>query len=144
MGNITHSIKKVNFEDMQLFIQDKEIMIINTLDANMQTCLIKHTIPAHEETAKLNVLLKKNPETTIVVYGMNACDEKIVLKYNQLIKLGLCNVVVYPGGLFEWLLLQDIYGEEPFPTTEKEHDILKFKGESYTKAIHYVTGFSDR
>lgn len=146
MGNITHSIKKINFEDVQLFIQDNNIIIINTLDANMQTCLIKNTIPADEETTRLNMLLKQNPETMIVVYGMNACDEKIVLKYNQLIKLGLCNVVVYPGGLFEWLLLQDIYGEEPFPTTEKEHDILKFKGGCLTqyKTIHSETLFSER
>lgn len=141
MGNITHSITKINFEDVQLCIRDNDIKIINTLDTNTQTCLIKNTIPAYEETATLNTLLKQNPETMIVIYGMNACDEKIVLKYNQLIKLGLCNVVVYPGGLFEWLLLQDIYGEEPFPTTVKEHDILKFKGECITryKAIHSAT-----
>jgi len=36
--------------------------------------------------------------------------------------------LVYPGGLFEWLLLQDIYGEDNFPTTKKEMDILRFKG----------------
>ena len=34
------------------------------------------------------------------------------------------------GGLFEWLCLQDIYGFEDFPTTKKELDILKFKGQS--------------
>jgi hypothetical protein len=31
------------------------------------------------------------------------------------------------GGLFEWLMLQDIYGKELFPTTKKELDLLKFK-----------------
>ena len=39
----------------------------------------------------------------------------------------MINVYVYPGGLFEWLLLQDIYGEDNFPTTLKELDILKYK-----------------
>jgi len=29
--------------------------------------------------------------------------------------------------LFEWLLLQDIYGSEEFPTTSHELDILKYK-----------------
>jgi len=41
--------------------------------------------------------------------------------------LGFTNVYVYPGGIFEWLLLQDIYGENEFPTTKIEIDILKFK-----------------
>jgi hypothetical protein len=34
------------------------------------------------------------------------------------------------GGIFEWLLLQDIYGKELFPTTKKEADLLKFKAPS--------------
>ena len=59
---------------------------------------------------------------------MNASDETIVRKYNQLTSLGLINVVIYPGGLFEWLLLQDIFCNEDFPTTKKELDILKYKG----------------
>ena len=65
---------------------------------------------------------------------MNACDEGIVSKYNQLIKLGF-NVYVYPGGLFEWLLLQDIYGDDSFPTTKKEVDILQFKGERISNRL---------
>lgn len=133
MGNTTPSIKKINFEDMQYLIDNREIKIINTLDISKQTCLIKNTIPAQEETVILNTLLKKNTEITIVLYGMNACDEKLVLKYNQLLKLGFCNVLIYPGGLFEWLLLQDIYGEDFFPTTEKQLDILKYKGECFFK-----------
>ena len=31
------------------------------------------------------------------------------------------------GGLFEWLLLQDMYGSDEFPTTNKELDVLKYK-----------------
>jgi hypothetical protein len=41
--------------------------------------------------------------------------------------MGFVNVYLYPGGLFEWLLLQDIYGDDEFPTTIKELDILKYK-----------------
>ena len=29
--------------------------------------------------------------------------------------------------MFEWLCLQDIYGSDSFPTTQKELDILKYK-----------------
>ena len=63
----------------------------------------------------------------IVIYGRNCNDEKVYKKYEQLIKLGFRNVYIYVGGMFEWLLLQDIYGNELFPTTSKELDILKYK-----------------
>ena len=45
-------------------------------------------------------------------------------KHKQLSELGFTNVSLYVGGMFEWLLLQDIYCEENFPTTQKESDIL--------------------
>ena len=51
-------------------------------------------------------------------------------KYAQLTGLGFINVYIYPGGLFEWLLLQDIYGQDDFSTTKNELDHLKFKGKS--------------
>jgi hypothetical protein len=40
--------------------------------------------------------------------------------------LGFYNVYLYPGGLFEWLCLQDIYSSENFTTTNIELDILKY------------------
>lgn len=127
MGN-TNSVKKINFEDMQDMIADNKTILVNTLDISKQECLIKRTIPAVDEVDIINELIKTNYTNRVVIYGMNAADESIVRKYNQLTKLGLTNVVVYPGGLFEWLLLQDIYGMEDFPTTKKELDILKYKG----------------
>lgn len=127
MGN-TNSVKKINFEDMQDMIIDKNTVIVNTLDISNQNCLIKKTIPAGEEVEIINNLIKTNYSNRVVIYGMNAADDSIVRKYNQLTGLGLINVVVYPGGLFEWLLLQDIYGNDSFPTTKKELDILKYKG----------------
>ena len=127
MGN-TNSVKKINFEDMQDMITDKNTIIVNTLDISKQNCLIKKTIPAGEEVEIINNLIKTNYANRVVIYGMNASDDSIVRKYNQLTGLGLINVVVYPGGLFEWLLLQDIYGNDSFPTTKKELDILKYKG----------------
>ena len=41
--------------------------------------------------------------------------------------LGFTNIALYLGGLFEWLLLQDIFGFDNFPTTTKTIDILKYK-----------------
>jgi len=127
MGN-TNSVKKINFEDMQDMIRDNKTIIVNTLDISKQDCLIKRTITASEEVNIINQLIKSDYANRVVIYGMNAADESIVRKYNQLTSLGLVNVVVYPGGLFEWLLLQDVYGMDDFPTTKKELDILKYKG----------------
>jgi len=63
----------------------------------------------------------------IYIYGKNYMDISTNKKYEQLLSLGLKNVYIYGGGLFEWLLMQDIYGDECFPTTSKELDILKFR-----------------
>ena len=142
MGNSVSSIKNINFEDMLSFIERTSInansinansnnentIIINTLTQNNQGCLIKGTISIDDEIKILNLQLNKDKNTNIVIYGLNACDNTIIKKYEQLLGLGFYNVFVYPGGLFEWLLLQDIYGFKSFPTTTKENDLLKYKG----------------
>ena len=76
----------------------------------------------------INSFIKNgNKQVKIIIYGRNCNDEKLYTKYNQLNSLGFYNVYIYPGGLFEWLMLQDIYGEKEFPTTKRELDILKYK-----------------
>jgi hypothetical protein len=127
MGNRS-SVQKINFEDMQFAITDNETIIINTIKSELQDCLIYRTLPIQNEVEIINHLLNTNTGTRIVLYGINSSDETIVTKYNQLTSLGFYNVYVYPGGLFEWLLLQDIYGFDTFQTTKKELDILKYKG----------------
>ena len=134
MGN-THSIRKINFEDMQKFTKDTNCIIINTMPLGKQGCLISNTIDASKETTTINHLIKTDLERKIVIYGENACDEGLVNKYNQLIKLGFSNVHIYPGGMFEWILLQDIYGDDYFPTTRKITDILEFKGKPFTERL---------
>ncbi len=127
MGNHT-SIERINFEDIQETIRNKEkYIIINTLPNTMQECLLINTINYIQEEQIINGLIKNNANKHIIVYGKNANDTSIYDKYEQLIKLGFNNVFVYTGGMFEWLCLQDIYGEELFPTTKKELDILKYK-----------------
>ena len=66
----------------------------------------------------------------ILIYGKNSNDDTIYKKYQQFIQLGFPNVYLYMGGLFEWLLLQDIYGQPDFPTTCAQLDILKYKPQS--------------
>ena len=122
MGN-TNSIRKYNFEQMQSI---SNTTIINTLPNINQNCLIVNTVQHINEEDIINHLLKTNKKATIIVYGMNCNDESIYKKYNQLMDLGFVNIGVYVGGMFEWLLLQDVYGEDLFQTTSKELDILKF------------------
>lgn len=133
MGNInsintinTNNIKKLNFQDMQTIIKSK-IIIINTLSEKEQECLIQGTINILDEVKILNECLNNSKDQNIIIYGKNCNDEKLFSKYKQLIDLGFTNVHIYIGGLFEWLLLQDIYGDENFPTTSKELDLLKYK-----------------
>lgn len=128
MGNSQSSIK-INYEDIQFIIKNPEgKLLINILPDNMQDCLILKTLNSKKEVEVINTLLKMgNKNIKIVIYGKNANDDKIYEKYQQLVSLGFYNVFVYPGGLFEWLLLQDIYGADDFPTTKKELDILKYK-----------------
>ena len=127
MGNEV-STKKVNFEDIQyLFKNNKPYLLINTLDSNEQDILIKNTIPISKEEKIINDMIYKNNNIHIIVYDKNANAPNLMTKYTQLVNLGFINVYIYPGGLFEWLCLQDIYGFEEFPTTSKELDILRYK-----------------
>ena len=128
MGN-NLSINKINFEDMKHIQKNENSIIINTMEQHNQDCLIEGTISIkNEENILNNLITKGNVEEKIVIYGENSCDNKLIKKYNQLIKLGFINVYIYTGGLFEWLLLQDIYGNDYFKTTTVENDFLKYKG----------------
>ena len=123
-------IKKVNFEyvlDAQK--RPADFLLINTLPANEQDCLIAGTLSMDAEEKILNEWLNKYQEKirTIVIYGKNATDSSAEKKQQQLLKLGISETVVYTGGMFEWMLLQDIYGEKDFPTTKKVLDLLRFK-----------------
>ena len=127
MGN-TQYMKKINYEDMQTVIKNPEIyLIINTLSPYEQQCLIINTTLPNEEEMIINKFLKENKSIRIIIYGKNCNDETINKKYQQLYSLGFYNIFVYLGGMFEWLLLQDIYGKDLFPTTKKELDLLKYK-----------------
>jgi|TARA_B110000438_G_C15795608_1_gene642709 hypothetical protein len=126
----TQSVKKVNFEDVcQTLSTNNNYILINTLDMNEQNCLIKGTITPEKEIMVINKNLN-NTNLRIIIYGKNSADESILKKYNQLNKLGFYNIYLYSGGIFEWLLLQDIYGTDNFPTTTKELDHLKYRARS--------------
>ena len=136
MGN-NASIPNINYEDMQLAIKSSRYIIINTLPSTEQHCLIHKTIPWNKEELILNEKIKLNCREQIIVYGKNGNDQTIIEKYTQCTSLGF-HVYIYRGGLFEWLLLQDIYGSEEFPTFGKEIDILKYKNPSFL-TTHFIS-----
>lgn len=129
MGNQISGNHHTNFEDVQYAVDHAPgYLLINTLSENEQSCLIKNTIHANNEEGMINHQLQaRNTRAPIIVYGKHANDRGVVKKYEQLVKMGFSKVYIYQGGLFEWLLLQDIYGADEFPTTASEIDILKYK-----------------
>ena len=129
MGNKTSTSIKINYEDVQYILKHPEgHLLINTLSDAEQECLITNTMNIKNEENIINSCIKNGrKDIKIIIYGKNCNDDKTVNKYNQLTSLGFYNVYIYVGGLFEWLMLQDIYGENEFPTTKKELDILKYK-----------------
>ena len=127
MGN-TLSINKINFEDVQEAI-NKDYILINTLNIDNQNCLINKTLSADNEVSTINTMINSGRlDSYIVLYGENSTDNSVYKKYKQLFDLGFSNLYIYIGGLFEWLLLQDIYGFDLFPTSKREPEHLKYKG----------------
>jgi rhodanese-related sulfurtransferase len=128
-------LKKFNFEDVQHAIKNKEkYILINTLPVDEQKCLIINTVNYDMEEKVINELLNNYllKDKNIVVYGKNANDDTVEKKYKQLVSLGFTDVYIYLGGIFEWMLLQDIYGNDEFPTTTRALDILRYKGKRYS------------
>lgn len=129
MGNSNTICNKINFEDIQHTMKNTDIyFIINTMTQSEQSCLIHNTTPIDNEERIINNFIKTNNfNVKIIIYGKNSNEGSVEDKATQLRQLGFTNIYIYLGGMFEWLMLQDIYGEEEFPTTSKEIDILKYK-----------------
>jgi hypothetical protein len=128
MGNVYSSYSSYDFDVISNKIMSEyDMVLINTMPDTQQSCLIKTTIKANKETEYINELYKRNKKKEIIIYGKNHRDLKIIEKYNQLKKLGFTNVHIYFGGLFEWLLLKEYYGEINFPIDGKIGDISQYK-----------------
>ena len=135
MGNQVSLVPKVSYEDIQMVVYRNThiphtTLIINTLPASLQHCLIKTTVDIRYEEQIMNTMIHKNRDIMIIVYGKNSNDITILHKYEQLVKLGFTNVHIYTGGIFEWMLLYEIYGKDLFKITRYEIDILRYRPKS--------------
>ena len=97
-----------------------------------ESVLISGTLSVSEEETFMNEYISKYVENqkTIVLYGRNNCDDSPRKKLAQLLSLGISDVYIYSGGMFEWVLLQDIYGASEFPTTSVVTDIIAYRPQS--------------
>lgn len=135
MGNQVSLVPKVSYEDIQMVVYrnsnvQHSTLLINTLPPSLQHCLIKTTVDIRFEERVINALIHKKPDIMIIVYGKNSNDITILHKYDQLVKLGFTNVHIYTGGIFEWMLLHEIYGKDLFKITKYEIDILRYRPKS--------------
>jgi hypothetical protein len=126
---------KIGFEDIKIALTNPDFYIlINTLSLDSQDNLINGTILVEKEEFIINKFIENYETNTIkiIIYGMNSTDNSIEDKAKQMINLGFKNVFLYYGGLFEWLLLQEIYGYHEFPTTiyNKNIDLIKYRSKS--------------
>ena len=123
--------KIIGFEDVKKAL-DKKYILLNVLPNNMQTTLIKDTLPIDNEEQTINNMINDYnvPDIPVLIYGSHCCDDRTQKKYDQLRNLGLTDIYIYNGGLFEWLLLNELYGDDEFPidhTSSDRVDILKYR-----------------
>ena len=145
MGNQVSLVPKVSYEDIQMIVYRNthvphSTILINTLPQSLQHCLIKTTVDIRSEEQLINKCLMITPNVMIIVYGKNSNDITILHKYEQLVKLGFTNVHIYTGGIFEWMLLHEIYGKDLFKITRYEIDILRYRPKSVLLAAMAVGG----
>ena len=92
MGNsIT---RRVSFEDVE-YAQKGHALLISVLAENEQSVLIEGTVPLEDEVEEVEHAIAS--KRAIIIYGKNANDEKVYVKYDQLVKLG-GRPYIYSGG----------------------------------------------
>ena len=120
----------VGFEDVKHAIKagPTKFILINTFE---QDCIIYGTVSSEREEIVINTQLTDytKPDIPIIIYGRNCCDDSVERKEKQLRALGLEEIYGYRGGMFEWLLMGDIFGPEEFLVSKRgvgAVDILKY------------------
>ena len=120
----------VGFEDIKHVIKAgaTKYILINTFE---QDIIIHGTISSEREEIVIDAQLNDytKPDIPIIIYGRNSCDDSVDSKEKQLRELGIDDIFVYRGGIFEWLLMGDVFGTDEFPIIKHGTgtvDILKY------------------
>ena len=127
----------ISFDGLKDILRKNDVLLISTLPETMQDCLIKGTLASIGEEEAINKILEDRCKSlwSIIIYGRNCLDSTVERKHAQLIKAGFKKVYVYVGGMFEWLLLQETYGEDNFPTSRVCTNILRYCPSSANKQL---------
>lgn len=125
MGNKPFTMTKENRIISYETVNSKNYTLITTLSDG--ECFIKDTLTPNEEVSFINDCISTNNQKNIIIYGRNYLDKTIYDQYNKLNSLGFDKIYLYPGGIFEWLLLQETFGCDMFETNYSEKDILKYR-----------------
>ena len=111
-------------------------ILITVISNHTDATLIKGTLGEAEELRHVNeIIRKKNLDERIFVYGENCSDSRVYSKARQLKKLGLKEVFVYTGGIFEWMLLGEVFGQDQFPVHGRVTNVVDHAGESFVSLI---------
>jgi hypothetical protein len=121
----------LDFWEIKQFVTNQTVhnslSLVSTLALDEQECLIAKTLSAEKEVMTIQSFQERfQMKNRIVIYGRNNIDPTVETKFKQLRNLGFTDVAIYKGGMFEWALLQEIYGVGEFPTTSVIRDPLKW------------------
>ena len=122
MGNHQSVSDRVNFDDV--VSKEATTILINVMEDVDQNVLIKGTVPCNDEVAEVQKAILER--STVIVYGRNCHDDRVFSKYVQIKKLG-GKPKVYLGGLFEWMLLHEVYGNDRFPLTTDKFELYQYR-----------------
>ncbi len=102
------------------------LLLLAAPSVDAQPWRIHGTLSADEEERQINRLVEhgsKNSGTPkhIVYYGLNSTDTSPETQARKLMSHGL-KASVYRGGLFEWILLRELFGETVYRADNIGHD----------------------
>jgi len=119
-GQIIFGSTSTTYNDIRLgWIPDAKhgySLILSTMITQRGSPFILGTLSKQLEEVTLSAMLRtKRFNIPILVYGHNSFDKTVETMCNILLNRGFTHVFVYIGGMFEWLLLNKLYGNNACP-----------------------------
>lgn len=101
------------------------LLLLAAPSTDMTPWRIRGTASAADEERRINRLIEtKNDDTQkmqIVYYGLNSTDQAPEAQARKLLQHGL-GASVFRGGLFEWGLLRDVFGDATYGIDHSGND----------------------
>lgn len=102
------------------------LLLLAAPSVDTQPWRIHGTLSADEEERQINRLVERGSKNEdrpkhIVYYGLNSTDTSPETQARKLMSHGL-EASVYRGGLFEWVLLRELFGETVYRLNNIGHN----------------------